>query len=321
MANYAKRAGIKNITSTLKLNATVSMKLTLIPPGKFLMGSPEAEQDRWRKLHNATDDLIFRDEGPRHEVTISEPFYMGIYHVTRGQYAAFMAESAVQTKGDILGPDKQINNWQNNECKQTDEHPVVLVSPDNARDFCGWLSKKTSRKVVLPTEAQWEYACRAGSTTAFLWGDDPAKGSGWCNGYDLTARKNDYCYAYPKGGTQRVKTYMGRNAPWYFPWDDGYSFTSPVGQFKSNAFGLFDMLGNAYQLCADYYGDYEAKPQTDPTGPTRSAFRANSAYVARGGSWNESPDGCRTARRTCYFQAKLDIGFRIVVNGDFTSKP
>jgi formylglycine-generating enzyme required for sulfatase activity len=135
VVDYADWEGIKDVSLTLSLGGEVTMKLTLMPPGTFLMGSPEGEKDRRE------------DEGPQHEVTITKPFYMGVYPVTQEQYQAVMGKNPSYFKGA--------------------RNPVETVSWHNAVEFCKKLSRKTGKTVRLPTEAQWEYACRAGSTTRF----------------------------------------------------------------------------------------------------------------------------------------------------------
>ena len=158
--------------------------------------------------------------------------------------------------------------------------------------------------VKLPTEAQWEYACRAGTTTAYPWGDNSDDGKGWANCADQSLQKK-----LP-------------NAPasWtYFNWDDGYLFTSPVGSFKPNAFGLYDMIGNAWQWCQDPYGPYDKAAVTDPTGPITGSTPTQT-YVQRGGSWIGGPGVCRSANRHWRNpDGRYDgIGFRVVaaVGGD-----
>jgi len=169
------------------------------------------------------------------------------------------------------------------------------VSWNDARAFCDWLSKKTGKTVVLPTEAQWEYACRAGTQTAYPWGDNPDDGKGWANGADQSFKK------------------MFPNAPAaakFFSWDDGFVFTSPVASFKANTFGLYDMIGNALQWCQDRYGDYEKAAATDPTGADTGGLR-----VLRGGSWSNGPGYCRSAGRRWNPPGARGggIGFRVAV--------
>ncbi len=281
---------------TLDLGNNVTLKLVLIPAGRFLLGSPEAAADR------------DKDEVP-HEVTISKPFYMGVTHVTVDQFAAFVKDSGYKTDAEKDGWSfgfeikdgkfdfKKVNgcSWRNPGFDQKGDHPVVQVSWNDAQAFCAWLSKKSGKAVVLPTEAQWEYACRAGTKTTYPWGDNPDDGKGWANCADQSLAKE-----LP-------------NAPpdWeFFNWDDGAVFTSPVGSFKPNAFGLHDMIGNAWQWCQDRYGDYQPSPATDPTGAATGARR-----VLRGGSWANMPWTCRSA---CRYSRNPDyrinnIGFRVAV--------
>ena len=281
---------------TLDLGNNVTMKLVLIAPGKFLMGSPENENQR------------LSDER-QHEVTISQPFYMGTYEVTRGQFAAFVKDSGYRTDAeregwaftwtrDDLGDLKYVKgaDWRTPGFDQTDEHPVVCVSHNDAMAFCVWLSKRTGRDtlVKLPSEAQWEYACRAHTTTAYQWGDDPNMGKGWCNAADLTAKKQ-----FPNWKV--------------FNWEDGYVFTSPVGQFKPNSFGLQDMHGNVHEWCEDWYvGSYRNKSVTDPHERNADERRVR---VYRGGSWYGYPVRvCRSACRQIAEPALRysSLGFRVI---------
>ena len=198
---------------TLNLGKGVTMKLVRIRPGKFMMGSPDSEQGR-------------RDnEGPQHLVTISKPFYMGVTEVTQAQYEAVVGTNPSQFKGPT--------------------NPVEQVSWMDATAFCKKLSQKTGKAFRLPTEAEWEYACRAGSKTRFSFGDtESALGD----------------YAWHKGNSG------GK--------------TQPVAQKKPNAWGLYDMHGNVLEWCADRLGSYPTGTSTDPQGAT-----SGSASVVRGGAW------------------------------------
>ena len=213
---------------------------------------------------------------------------MGTYHVTRGQFRQFVKDSGYKTdaeKGEEPGafgwnPEKrrfEFNkeySWRNAGFEQTDEHPVVNVSWNDAVAFCKWLSKKEGKTYRLPTEAEWEYACRAGTTTRYYSGDDPETLAKVGNVADATAKAK-----FP-------------DWKWTIKASDGYVFTAPVGQFKPNAFGLYDMHGNAWQWCADWYGDeyYAKSPADDPTGPDAGDVR-----VLRGGSWAHRPLFTRSA--------------------------
>ncbi len=246
---------------------------------------------------------------------ITRPFYLGTYHVTRGQFRQFVADTGYKTDAEIgykgrkpggtgWDPDKkefdsgEKYSWRNAGFEQTDEHPVVNVSWGDAVAFCTWLSKKESKAYRLPTEAEWEYACRAGTTTRYYSGDDPETLAKVGNVADATLKEkvpiwNDIIKA-----------------------SDGYAFTAPVGKFKPNAFGLYDMHGNAWQWCADWYGGKYyllsvPSPANDPTGPDSGDGR-----VLRGGSWGSGPgpDDSRSAKRGGYSPrstGKFTFGFRV----------
>ena len=189
-------------TITIDCRDGVTLELAPIPAGTFMMGSPETEQ--WRN----------KDE-VQHQVTISKPFYLGIYPVTQEQYQAVMGANRSRFKGGNL--------------------PVERVNWNDAMEFCQKLSGKTGRKVRLPTEAEWEYACRSGTKTAFNVGD---------------ALELDQAN---------------------FTWEK--KRTTPMGSYPANAFGLFDMHGNVWEWCSDRYGDYPKEAAIDPQGPRNGAYR------------------------------------------------
>jgi formylglycine-generating enzyme required for sulfatase activity len=181
--------------------------------------------------------------------------------------------------------------------KQTDAHPVVNVTWNEAVKFCEWLSRKEKRTYALPTEAEWEYACRAGTRTRYYSGDDEASLKKVANIQDASLKaKLDADYA---------KHYVFQS------WDDGYPFTAPVGSFQPNGWGLYDMHGNVWQWCADWYGKdyYGNSPIKDPKGPESGKYR-----VLRGGSWGTNPRNCRSARRGIEPGVRRDSnGFRVVL--------
>jgi len=287
---------------TVRLSDTESMKMVKIPAGKFTMGSPDTEKHRTRD----------KRESPTREVTISKPFHMSVCEVTRGQFAAFVKDSGYLTIAEREGWtyawtgriwDKVLGaSWRKVGFEQTDKHPVLCVGYDDATAFCRWLSRKLSKPVRLPTEAQWEYACRAGTQTAFWWGDKWSDGEGCLNGSDATAKKR----------------FRGWRA---FFFEDKYIFSSPVGTYKANAFGLYDMHGNAWEWCADWYRRdyYKNAPATDPTGPGTGITR-----VIRGGGWMSPPPRCRAAGRTGLplrgSYCDLIPGFRVVIESDDSRK-
>jgi len=291
------------------LGGGVKMGLVLIPAGTFTMGSTGADIKAVVAKWPDTKEEFLANEKPAHKVTISKSFHMGKYEVTVGQFRRFVEATGYKTdaeKGTLFkgafvvadGPGKLAGDasWRNPYFKQSDEHPVVCVSWDDARALVDWLNATDKAKPAgstyrLPTEAEWEYGCRAGTTTWYQWGDDPDKGKGWCNAGDLTAKKT-----FPDWTV--------------FNWDDGYLYTAPVGSFKANAFGLHDMHGNVLEWCGDWYGPYKEGDQTDPTGSGEGEFR-----VVRGGSWYLYPWNLRSALRLGDHPVNRYsvIGFRVVL--------
>jgi formylglycine-generating enzyme required for sulfatase activity len=268
------------------------MRLKLIKPGTFLMGSPKDEEGR------------YDNEGPRqHEVEITQAFYMGVYPVTKGQFAAFAKAAPYTTEAETDGKGFGYNastktfeigkySWRDPGFAQADDHPVVEVTWNDAKAFCEWLSKKEGKTYELPTEAEWEYACRAGTTTRFWCGDTEASLKGNANIADASLKEK-----YPGAG-------------WAVAWNDEYPFTSPVGSFKANPWGLYDMHGNVWQWCADGYGPYQEGYIKDPKNSNSAEGR-----VLRGGSWYCVPRFCRSAHRFGFVPAHRndDSGFRVVV--------
>jgi formylglycine-generating enzyme required for sulfatase activity len=295
------------------LGGGVKMTLVLIPAGTFTMGSTEEDLKAVRQKWPEVKDGWFTDEKPAHKVTISKAFWMGKQEVTVGQFRRFVeamgyrtdAEKGTgSTKGAVVTTEGKVKiaedaSWRNPYFKQTDDHPVVCVSWNDARAFVDWLNATDKARPAratyrLPTEAEWEYACRAGTTTWYQWGDDPDKGKGWCNAADLTAKK-----VFPDW-TDWTR----------FNWDDGFVYTAPVGSFKANAFGLHDMHGSILEWCQDWYGQYKEGDQTDPGGPESGEPR-----VLRGGSWNNYAWLLGSASRHRYPPVSRgdDVGFRVVL--------
>jgi formylglycine-generating enzyme required for sulfatase activity len=208
--------------------------------------------------------------------------------VTVGQFRKFVEAEGYRTEGERDGnggygfnaagdkfEQKPEYTWRNAGFPQTDDHPVVNVSWNDAVAFGEWLSRKEGTRYRLPTEAEWEYACRAGSTTRWYHGNDEDGLAQVGNVADATAKAK-----FPNVGT------IGAT--------DGYVFTAPVGRFQANGFGLYDMHGNVWEWCADWYDEkyYERSPSEDPAGPATGSFR-----VFRGGSWIDDAWGCRAAGR------------------------
>jgi formylglycine-generating enzyme required for sulfatase activity/serine/threonine protein kinase len=264
---------------------SLGMQMVLIPKGKFTMGSPRDEAGR------------FENEEDAHEVEITRPFYLGKYEVTRGEFAAFVKATGYRTEAEKDGKggwgldskrswlQKPEFTWRKTSWEQTDQHPVVNVSWNDAVAFCDWLSKKEGKKYRLPTEAEWEYACRAGTKTRFYSGDDAESLATAGNVADASAKDK-----LPRGSPT--------------------AFTAPVGKLKANAFGLYDMHGNAWEWCQDWHSNdyYKHSPPQDPQGPSSGTER-----VIRGGSFYEVARFCRAANRRENAPSSRfgNIGFRV----------
>jgi uncharacterized protein (TIGR02996 family) len=236
----------------------LGMEFRLIPPGTFRMGSPESEPG-----HS-------EDEGPQHEVEITRPFYLGVYPVMQREFQAVMGDNPSHFTPERNGGPL---------------HPVENVSWEDGRAFCERLSaREPGRRYELPTEAQWEYACRAGTETPFSFGKELNGKQANCNG------------KYPYG-TDVKGPYLEQ--------------TCRVGSYEANGFGLYDMHGNVWQWCEDYYDRkyYSMSPIKDPFNGKKS----EDARVLRGGSWLGYSGFCRAAYRDWYAPAfrNLDFGFRV----------
>jgi sulfatase modifying factor 1 len=262
-------------------------ELVLIPNGNFQMGTTDEELDR-EKVPND-----FRGwEKPRHPVTIPADFYLGKYDVTVREFAAFVRAKGPRPAGGCwtreAGRDgkygwqvKQERSWEQPGFSQTERDPVVCVSYDDAMAYIDWLNKKTGTQAYrLPSEAEWEYAARAGTTAARYWGDSRDAACSFANVADLSLAKHD---GIATPDPER-----------YFNCSDGYVFTAPAGSFWSNQFGLFDMLGNVWQWTADCWNANQQG--ASPDGTVRTAGDCG-LRVLRGGSWNGTPRGVRAGDR------------------------
>jgi formylglycine-generating enzyme required for sulfatase activity len=227
----------KNFTNSL------GMKFVWIPPGSFVMGSPKEEKDR-------------KANETQHKVTLTKGFYLGVYTITKEQWKAVM--------GNTPSPDKGKKNL-----------PVETVSWLDCQDFIKRLQEKDKKPYRLPTEAEWEYACRAGTTTPFFFGDT------------ISTKQATF----------------GKGKKGYSPLN-----TTPVGSFPANAWGLYDMHGNVWQWCQDWFGDYPQKDVVDPQGPENGKER-----VLRGGSFTDLAQHLRSAQRHKFEPIGRDhtVGFRL----------
>jgi formylglycine-generating enzyme required for sulfatase activity len=243
----------KNYTNSL------GMKFVWIPPGSFTMGSPKEEKQRG-------------DDETQHKITLTKGFYMGVYTVTQEQWQEVMGKNPSVFQGEKNLPVDTVS-W--NECQE-------FIKKLRAKD-------KDKKAYRLPTEAEWEYACRAGTTTPFHFGDTIST--------DQANYKGDFVYGSGKKGIFRKKT-------------------TPVGTFPANAWGLHDMHGNVWQWCQDWYGgDYPKNDATDPQGPEKGRVNLNEQHrVLRGGSWDDHPLYCRSACRNWDVPASVGrshCGFRV----------
>jgi formylglycine-generating enzyme required for sulfatase activity len=249
--------------------------MVVIPPGHFTMGSSDAEK-QWAASHGGSKGAV-SDEAPQHEVTLPS-FALGKYDVTRGEYAAFVRATGYSSRdacGHGLGkwdPDPKFS-WQDPGFTQTDRDPVVCVSWNDAQAYAAWLSKKTSHTYRLPSEAEWEYAARAGTTTRFWWGDDDREAAA-------------HAWFRDNSGGEKV-TPADPLRLYEFP-----GATHPVGLKPANAFGLYDITGNVWQWTEDCYDNsYDGVPadgranQTPSKDPKANDSQGRCLRVDRGGSW------------------------------------
>jgi formylglycine-generating enzyme required for sulfatase activity len=257
-----------------QLNAEVSLDMMLIPGGEFLMGSPKDEIDR------------FSNEGPQHPVTVPD-FYMGKYPITQAQWRAVVNAESV---------DAPLNPEPSHFEKDGDNRPVEQVSWFEATKFCAKLSQLTGRKYRLPSEAEWEYACRAGTETPFHFGPTITTDLANYRGTDNEEYKWSGSYGDGPKGIYRKET-------------------TPVGMFSPNAFGLYDMHGNVWEWCQDHDHDSYTGAPADGRAWIDLDAKKDAARMLRGGGWISNPRFCRSACRGNYDDPDYhlnDIGFRVV---------
>ena len=225
-------------------------EMVRIPAGRFLMGTAAAD-----RLIDPRTGKPATNDSPQHEVTLEQGFALGRYEVTVGEYAAFVAATGYASDGKCMGftgPNQfkmsDEFNWQRIDAEQSDRHPVGCVSFYDAQAYADWLADTTGQPYRLPTEAEWEYAARAGATTSYHWGSDAAEACTYANVRSLGAQAI----------SQRQRDSDTNDG---LPCDDGFPNASPVGSFKPNDFGLYDMQGNAWEWVADCnHKDYEDAP-------------------------------------------------------------
>ena len=262
-------------------------KMVVVPAGSFTMGSPPGERGR------------YDDEGPQHRVTIREPFAVGKYEVTRAQFARFVKATGRSTKSrcGTYEPKWKENRpgraWRNPGHAQGKHHPVVCVTWWDAKAYVRWLSRKTGKRYRLLSEAEWEYAARAGTRTSRYWSKTDSAQCRYANGYDRTAgrrlslnRKNAAC-------------------------SDGFAYSRQVGRYRANGFGLHDMLGNVWEWVEDcWHGSYAGAPAD---GSAWVSGGDCDQRILRGGSWTSFPAHVRASSRLLHHTANrhADDGFRV----------
>jgi len=271
----------------IDLGGGEKLEMVRISKGSFKMGTTAEDAKKLADFFKIKES-VFAEELPRHDVTITRDFYLGKTHVTVGQFRRFVAASLYKTEAEegegAYGADEQGNwamhkelNWKNPGFPQTDRHPVVCVSWNDAKKFLDWLQTEYGVAATFPTEAQFEYANRAGTRTRYFTGDDVESLEGYANIGDASLKRKN-----PKWKSLTAQ------------FDDGCAFTSPVASYKPNPFGLYDMTGNAWNWCRDWYDAkfYLNSRENDPEQDSEQKYR-----ILRGGSWRNDPRYCRAADR------------------------
>ncbi len=256
-------------------DAEFAPEMVVAPAGSFMMGSPEKEEG-----HQSS-------EAPQHKVTIAKPFAVGRYAVTRGEFSAFVNETGYSVPDEALTYEngkwetRKGRSFRNPGFSQDDSHPVVCVNWDDAKAYAEWLSGKTGKDYRLLSEAEWEYVCRAGTTTPFWWGSPISTEQANYNG--------NYTYGGGEKGEFRQKTV-------------------PVKSFQPNHWGLYQVHGNVWEWCEDCWnGNYNGAPEDGSAWTTGDC----SLHVVRGGSWVYNARNLRAANRYRSGHRKYGTGFRL----------
>jgi formylglycine-generating enzyme required for sulfatase activity len=269
-------------------------EMVVVPAGSFMMGSPASEYDR------------DKSEGPQHVVMIAKPFAVGKFHVTVNQYAAFVQTMRYQASSNCYLGTGLSGSWRDPGFAQEGSHPVVCVSWDDAKAYVDWLAQTTGKSYRLLSEAEWEYAARGrtspGAYPRFWFGDNEKDLCRYSNFAGQESGANP-CNDDRSGFSCAVWTANK-------PCNDGYDRTSPAGNYQPNAFGLYDMAGNAWQWTADCYHDsYNGAPAD---GSAWTAGQCSSGRVVRGGSWYHIPWFLRAgSRRDGGSGPNNEDGFRV----------
>ena len=269
--NLSQAASVSLTAGAVLRDCPQCPEMVVIPSGTFVMGSTPAES----AAAQVSESTAAR-EWPAHQVSIRQPFAIGRYEVTRGEYAAFVAATGRGDGGDCITWDQASGKWQSVAAAswrkpgfpQNDDHPAVCLDLADSTAYVAWLSRISGQRYRLPTEAEWEYAARAGATTMNTWGDGYDEICSQVNSSDLTR-------ADAHGG-------VGGEPTRFFNCRDGYVYTSPVGSFPANPFGLYDMIGNIWDWVEDCYSEtYQGAPVDGSSWLWADCERR----VVRGGGW------------------------------------
>ncbi len=278
-----RQAAAGPVSQTIDLGGNVTLRLAKVPACSFVMGEPQGE----------------KDERPPAAVTIAEPFWMSAFEITNAQFQQFdpSHDSRFEHRTSWIFSEEYLG-WPVDRPQQ----PVVRVSWNEAMAFCRWLSKKLGAEVTLPTEGQWEYACRAGTVTPLFYGDLDADFSRFANVADATIKRLAY-----EGWRPKPPDLVPRDARF----DDAALVTVEVGSYRPNPWSLYDMHGNAAEWTRSTYEPY---PYREDDG--RNEVANDGEKVVRGGSWYDRPKRCRSAFRLSYpeYQRVYNVGFRVVVH-------
>ena len=286
-----KQLALGNFQKSIPLGNGVTLELVKIPAGSFIMGS-----DR------------HPDELPQTVVQIEKPFWMGRFEITNEQFRIFDPSHDSR--------DEHRHGYQFGRRGYSMNHPdqpAVRVSWEEAMKFCQWLSEKTGMKFTLPTEAQWEWACRAGSSTPFWFGEQSADFSRYANLGDIKLKEFAACTAYKNYESVRVIDNPGKYDDWIprdTTYNDGGFISEPVGRYVRNPWDLFDMHGNVWEWTLSSYQPY---PYKDDDG--RNDLEGKEKRVVRGGSWYDRPYRATSSFRLPYreYQKVYNVGFRVVM--------
>jgi formylglycine-generating enzyme required for sulfatase activity len=281
-ARSRQAAGVPATSRTIDLGDGVKMELVRVPAGRFVMGDVEG----------------LPDEQPAGVVEIDRPFWMGRFEVSNEQFRKFDSshDCRFEHRSSWIFSEAYLG-WPLNQPRQ----PVVRVSWKEAIAFCRWLSDRLGENVNLPTEAQWEYACRAGAASALSYGTLDADFSTWGNLGDKNLRR-----LASEGWRPKSPDLVAKDTRF----DDGMLVTAEIGRYQPNPWGLHDMHGNAAEWTRSTFRPYPVKPDDG-----RDAVTMEGEKVVRGGSWRDRPQRCRSAFRLSYpaWQKVFNVGFRVII--------